>query len=113
MLRRTLLTMVNFATIAVAIFILIVAPSYSGIAFYVLLGWMVGSLALVYSPWANRPIGSGKNGALPTTADGTLLSPDAGHVHASSLGFCMYCAAPLEPGTARCPSCGRALPHFS
>jgi hypothetical protein len=113
MLRRTLLTLINFATIAAAISVLLLYPQYSGIAFYVLLGWMVGSLALVYSPWANRPIGSGKPGATPPTASDAPLAASSGHVHASSLGFCMYCAAPIEPGTARCPACGHSIPHFS
>jgi hypothetical protein len=113
MLRRTALTLVNFATIAAAIGVLIFLPQYSEIAFYVLLGWMVGSLALVYSPWAARPIGGGPEVVPPTTTNGTPLSSAAGHVHSSSIGFCMYCAAPIEPGTTRCPSCHRALPHFS
>ena len=113
MLRRTVLTMVNFATIAAAIGVLLLFPQYSGIAFYILLGWMVGSLALVYSPWASRPIGGGTAPVLPTTTDGTPLSAESGHVHSSTIGFCMYCAAPIDPGTSRCPACHRALPHFS
>jgi hypothetical protein len=112
-LRRTALTLVNFGTIAAAICVLIFLPQYSGIAFYVLLGWMVGSLALVYSPWANRPIGGGADVGPPATTPGPALSSASGHVHSSSLGFCMYCAAPIEPGTARCPTCHRTLPHFS
>jgi hypothetical protein len=113
MLFRTLLTLVNFGTIAAAVAVLILYPQYAGYAFYVLLGWMFTSLALVYSPWSNRRVG----GASP--AGGVTISPDAplsstsGHEHASSIGFCMYCAAPIEPGTARCPSCGRSIPHFS
>ncbi|HTW39547.1 MAG TPA: hypothetical protein VMF04_01635 [Thermoplasmata archaeon] len=112
MLRRSVLTLVNFATIGVAIAVLIFFPQYSAIAFYVLLGWMVGSLALVYSPWASRPIGGGAPPG-PASADTTPLSAATGHVHSSTIGFCMYCAAPIEPGTARCPACHRALPHFS
>ncbi|MGA8542984.1 MAG: hypothetical protein WB947_05550 [Thermoplasmata archaeon] len=113
MLRRTVLTLINFATIAAAISVLLVFPQYSGIAFYILLGWMVGSLALVYSPWASRPIGSGKSTVAPTAPGDVPLANSSGHVHASSIGFCMYCAAPIEPGTARCPACGRSIPHFS
>jgi uncharacterized membrane protein len=112
-LRRTALTLVNFATIAVAIGVLFLLPQYSGIAFWVLLAWMIGSLTLVYSPWANRPIGGGPVLPPSTTTDGPSLSAASGHVHSSTIGFCMYCAAPIEPGTARCPACHRALPHFS
>lgn len=113
MLLRTLLTLVNFGTIAAAIAVLLRYPEYATDAFYVLLAWMFASLALVYSPWANRRIGEG------TSSSGVRVSPDAplaagtGHEHASSIGFCMYCATPIEPGTARCPACGRAIPHFS
>ena len=112
MLLRTLLTLVNFATIAAAVGVLLAYPQYAGIAFYIILGWMFGSLALIYSPWANRRIGS----VPPPTAGAppdAPLSSAAGHEHASSIGFCMYCAAPLAPGTDRCPACGHTLPHFS
>jgi len=112
MLIRTLLTLVNFATIAAAVGVLLAYPQYAGIAFYVLLGWMFGSLALIYSPWANRRVGSGATTGVRPASDAPL-SASSGHEHASSIGFCMYCAAPVEPGTARCPSCGHSLPHFS
>ncbi|MCI4338855.1 MAG: hypothetical protein L3J68_00785 [Thermoplasmata archaeon] len=111
---RTLLTLVNFATIAAAVAVLLAYPQWAGYAFYILLGWMFVSLALIYSPWANRRVGPAAS-----AGPGLGVSPDAplsagsGHEHASSIGFCMYCAAPLEPGTARCPACGRSLPHFS
>jgi len=109
MLLRTLLTLVNLATIAVAIGVLFAFPQYAGIAFYVLLGWMIGSLALVYGPWSNRqiglrvPVGTASGPAVPRTTTGPL---------ASDLGFCIYCAAPLAPGSVTCPACGHATPHF-
>jgi hypothetical protein len=103
---------VRGATIAAAVGVLLAYPQYAGIAFYILLGWMFASLALIYSPWANRRIGSGANAGIGVSPD-VPLAPSAGHEHASSIGFCMYCAAPVEPGTARCPACGRSLPHFS
>jgi len=108
---RLLLTLVNFGSIGAAVVILLLYPQWAGDAFYLLLGWMFVSLALIYSPWASRSVGTA--GAGPTLSADAPLSASSGHVHASSLGFCMYCAAPLEPGTARCPACGRALPHFS
>lgn len=111
MLLRTLLTLVNFATIAAAIGVLLAYPQYSAVAFYVLLGWMFASLALMYHPRASRQISSGGSG-VGVSSDSPLAS-SAGHEHASSIGFCMYCAAPLAPGTDRCPACGRTLPHFA
>ena len=111
---RTLLTLINFGTIAAAVGVLLVFPQWAGYAFYLLLGWMFASLALIYSPWATRRIGSPGPSVPPGGASsGAPLAAGSGHEHASSLGFCMYCAAPLEPGTARCPACGRSLPHFS
>jgi hypothetical protein len=115
MMLRTLLTLVNFACIAAAIGVLYAFPQYAALAFYVLLGWMFASFALMYHPWASRsvsmPTRSGVGGSgVGLSADSPLSS--AGHEHASSIGFCMYCAAPLAPGTDRCPSCGRTLPHF-
>jgi hypothetical protein len=112
MLLRTLLTMVNFATIAAAVGVLLAFPAYAGIAFYVLLGWMFASLAMIYSPWANRRIGTGPASGLGVSPDAPL-STNGGHDPGSSIGFCLYCAAPIEPGTARCPACGRSLPHLS
>jgi hypothetical protein len=109
MLLRTLLTLVNLGTIAVAIGVLLAYPQYAGVAFYILLGWMVGSLILVYGPWANRHVGrrsstsSGSAGANPTGGARPLPS---------NLGFCIYCAAPLAPGSSTCPACGHATPSF-
>jgi hypothetical protein len=110
MLLRTLLTLVNLLTIAVAITVLVTFPQYAGDAFYILLGWMVGSLVLVYGPWANRPIGrrpSDRSNSFPSARNGPPSGP-----RASELGFCIYCAAPLAPGAPTCPSCGHAAPHF-
>jgi len=112
MLLRTLLTVVNFATIAAAVAVLLAVPAYAGIAFYVLLGWMFASLAMIYSPWANRRVGSGSARGVGVSPDAPLPA-DSGHDLGSSIGFCLYCAAPIEPGTARCPACGRSLPHLS
>jgi hypothetical protein len=117
---RTLLTLVNFGTIGAAVVVLILYPQWAPYAFYLLLGWMFGSLALIYSPWAARPVGGAApaGGASPSAAGmgpgaGTPLAAGPAHEHSSSIGFCLYCAAPVEPGTARCPACGHLLPHFS
>jgi len=109
MLLRTLLTLVNLATIAVAIGVLFAFPQYAGVAFYLLLGWMIGSLVLVYGPWANRPVGRrSASGPAPASA---VPRPSSSPLP-SDLGFCIYCAAPLAPGTPTCPACGHASPHF-
>jgi|HubBroStandDraft_1064217.scaffolds.fasta_scaffold02229_8 hypothetical protein len=112
MLLRTLLTLVNFVAIAAAIGVYYAFPQYATIVFYILLGWMFASFALMYHPRANRPVSSANPSGMTVSAD-SPLSSSAGHEHASSIGFCMYCAAPLAPGTDRCPSCGRTLPHFA
>ncbi|MGA9840182.1 MAG: hypothetical protein WBS16_07095 [Thermoplasmata archaeon] len=114
MMFRTLLTLVNFATIAAAVAVLLIYPQYAAIAFYVLLGWMFASLALMYHPRASRPVTASASApsGLTVSAD-SPLSSSSGHEHSSSIGFCMYCAAPIPPGTVRCPACGRSLPHFS
>jgi len=110
---RAILSLVNFAAIGAAIVILLAFPQVAGYAVYVLLPWIFVSLGLMYSPWANRTVGASPASSGVSVSSDAPLSSSSGHVHASSIGFCMYCAAPLEPGTARCPACGRALPHFS
>jgi hypothetical protein len=109
MILRTLLTLVNLVTIAIAIAVLFAFPSYAGVAFYVLLGWFIGSLVLVYGPWANRPVGRRQPAAPARTSapSGATSRPLP-----SDLGFCIYCAAPLAPGTPTCPACGHATPSF-
>jgi len=112
MLLRTVLTLVNFATIAAAVAVLLAFPQYAGVAFYILLGWMFASLAMIYSPWANRRVGSGASSGLGVSAE-VPLPTDPSHPPSSSIGFCIYCAAAIEPGAGRCPACGRSVPHFS
>jgi hypothetical protein len=109
---RAVLTLVNFATIAAAIAVLFVFPQYASIAFYVLLGWMFGSLVILYHPASNRTVGSAPAGGATIASDAPLVSATNGQ-HSSSIGFCMYCAAPVTPGTTRCPACGHSLPHFA
>jgi hypothetical protein len=103
------LTLVNLTTIAIAIGVLLAYPQYAGIAFYILLGWMVGSLVLLYGPWANRPVGRRS----PTGTGPPPTAPQSGsRPLPSDLGFCIYCAAPLAPGTPTCSACGHSTPSF-
>jgi hypothetical protein len=109
---RTVLTLVNLAAFVVAILVLELLPQYASIAFYGLVGWMVVSLVLLYRPGTPRTIGGNASGGATLSADAPLASTSTPQ-HASALGFCIYCAAPIEPGTARCPSCGHVLPHMA
>lgn len=115
-----LLTAINFATILAAVVVLLEFPVYAPIAFYVLLGWMVGSLLILYHPRSSPPASTstaasgapGPGGGPLVASEPPLLSTMSGQ-HSSALGFCMYCAAPVTPGTTRCPACGHALPNFA
>jgi hypothetical protein len=109
---RTALTLVNLSAFVAAILILELLPQYAAIAFYGLVAWMVVSLILLYRPGARRTLGAPAPGGPTVSADAPLASASQPQ-HASSLGFCIYCAAPIEPGTARCPSCGHVLPHMA
>ncbi len=109
---RTVLTLVNLSAFVAAIIVLELLPQYAAIAFYGLVGWMVVSLVLLYRPGAARTIGVPPTGGATVSADAPLAS-SAAPQHASALGFCIYCAAPVEPGTARCPACGHVLPHMA
>jgi len=108
---RTLLLMVNMMTIVAALVILREFPQYAGSAFYVLLGWMVGSLVLLYGPWATRTIGGPRRdptaGPAPT-ATGPLPSAPA----VEEIPFCIYCAAPLTTRAPVCPACGHRTPYL-
>jgi hypothetical protein len=109
MLFRTLLTCINLTTIAVAILVLYEFPQYAGVAFYVVLGWMIGSLVLLYGPWANRQVGRRTPPPSSFPSSGT---PARARPLPSDLGFCIYCAAPLAPGSSTCAACGHSAPSF-
>jgi hypothetical protein len=109
---RTVLTLVNLSAFIAAIIVLELLPQYAAYAFYGLVGWMVVSLVLLYRPGAPRTIGTPASGSPTLSSDAPLASSSAPQ-HASALGFCIYCAAPVEPGASRCPSCGHVLPHMA
>lgn len=110
MLLRSLLIMVNLTTIVAAIVVLHDFPQYAGAAFYVLVGWMVGSLVLLYGPWANRPLNSFRTGAATPGTPATAPLPSA--VAPSDIPFCIYCAAPLPLRAPVCPACGHRAPYL-
>ncbi|HTW77768.1 MAG TPA: hypothetical protein VMG14_08425 [Thermoplasmata archaeon] len=109
---RTWLTFVNLGAFISALLVLELLPQYAAFAFYALVAWMLVSLVLLYRPGGSRTGG-------PSATTGITVSPDAPLAsttqpqHASSFGFCIYCAAPIEPGTARCPACKHVLPHLA
>jgi hypothetical protein len=113
MLLRNLITLVSLATIAVALGVWEAFPHYAGIASYVLLGWMFGSLVLIYGPWSNRQVGRprarnpGDASTHPLPSGSRSSGPGV-----ADLGFCVFCAAPLAPGAPVCPSCGHAAARF-
>lgn len=111
MLLRTLLTFVNLGAISAAILVLLAYPKYDGPAFYILVGWMFGSMVLVYGPWGNRTVGSAR--ATPPSTP-LASSPGFGPRPSSApaeIPFCIYCAAPLAPGATLCPACGHRATH--
>jgi len=118
MIIRTLLTIINLATFAAAIGVLIALPQYSAFAFYFLVGWMVASLILFYQPWASRPLGAHAAPAAPgTPAPGPAAArPSAplpsGGPATAPLDFCVYCAAPLAPQVPKCTACGHDRGSF-
>ncbi|HXW67205.1 MAG TPA: hypothetical protein VEL82_04960 [Thermoplasmata archaeon] len=110
MLLRTVLSFANLIAFVAAILVLETLPQFASIAFYVLVGWMLLSLYLLYRPWTNRPLGGGP---VPPTSTGAPL-PSGGSVAAApAVGFCIYCAAPIDPSASRCPACGHARPSLS
>jgi hypothetical protein len=96
---RTLFASVNLvAFLAVAVWLTLHPPGSSLALLYILLGWMVGSLIVMYGPWGNRPIGS-------------AASPASGSKPFADVPFCIYCGAPLTANTVACPTCGHTVPQ--
>lgn len=111
MLLRTVLAFGNMAAFIAVILILREFPTLdSGPILYLILGWMVGSLVLLYGPWGNRPIGGARR---PSAAPGSSGSaPLASTSGAPEVPFCIYCAAPIPSGVPVCPACGHSSPHL-
>ena len=113
--RRVWISIANLVAIAIAFIILFEYPQYSNDAFYLLVIWMIVGFVLLYAmrprlaplpanPSTEQspfPSSSPSNAPLPSSA------PSGG-----SVGFCIYCATPVPPGTRACPACGHALPGW-
>lgn len=115
---RLQLSLVGLVVIGITFFILFEYPQYATEAFYLLIGWMILNFALLYtlrprvpsaptdasteaSPFPSAP----GSAPLPSTS-GSSPSPSGG------IGFCIFCATPVPPGTRVCPACGHALPQW-
>lgn len=109
---RTWLTFVNLGAFVAALAVLELLPQYAAITFYALVAWMFVSLALLYRP-LRRSVAAPSAAGGPSGAGDSPLASTSQPAHASAFGFCIYCAAPIEPGTARCPVCKHTLPHLA
>lgn len=105
MILRTLLTQLYLVACVAALAVDYYLPQlYLGLL-VVLLVWLGLSIVAYRWPAMNRRIGwRGTAPPTPPAFGGTPTGP--------ALGFCLYCAAPLEPGTPVCPACGRTLPWW-
>jgi hypothetical protein len=115
---RIVLSLVGLAVILVAFFLIFEYQQYAEYAFYLLISWMVVNFALLY---AIRP--RGRTAASDAPADGSPFPsrnspssgsplPSGGSTPSGSIGFCIYCATPIAPGTRACPACGHVLPQW-
>lgn len=113
--RRVLVSIANLGAIVVAFVILFAFPQYSNDAFYALIAWMVVGFVLLYAIRPRTPslpadpsLGSSP---FPSNASSTPLA-SSGSEMSGGIGFCIYCATPVPPGTRACPACGHALPNW-
>jgi len=112
---RVFLSIAGLVVIGIAFYIIFEYPGYATYAFYLLILWMVTNFVLLY---AIRPRGAplpsntaAATSPFPSTAPATLPAA-TGSEPAGGLGFCIYCATPIPPGTRACPACGHALPRW-
>lgn len=105
MILRTVVSMISLTVFAAAVALQFLVPSIASYIFYGLLAWFIFSILLFIHPAMNRRVG-----AAATSAGHPGGPPLAGASLSSEIGFCVYCATPIHPGTTVCPSCGHALP---
>lgn len=100
---RSVVPFVSLGVLLAAVLLQFLFPQFSTIIFFVLLAWVIASLVFFLRPSAMR-------GPRPTLSATSPMAPPNLSGLTPDLGFCIYCATPIEPGTTTCPSCGRALP---
>jgi hypothetical protein len=114
--RRVLVSIANLLAIVVAFVILIDYPQYSDYAFYFLILWMGVAFVLLFA--FRPPLPSGATNLpsdpspFPSTSSSSGAPLPSGSDPSPSVGFCIYCATALPPGTRSCPACGHALPGW-
>ena len=114
---RIVLSVLGLIVIGVSFYILFEFQADAMYAFYLLIFWMVTNFVLLY---AIRPRGPSSPTNSPTDASpfpsqGPVPSTplaSTGPAPSGSIGFCIYCAAPISPGTRACPACGHVLPQW-
>lgn len=105
MILRTVVSMLSLTVFAAAVALQFLVPSIASYIFYGLLAWFIFSILLFIHPAMNRRVGAS------ATAAGRPGDPlPLGASLSAEIGFCVYCATPIQPGTTICPSCGHPLP---
>ncbi|HKS59406.1 MAG TPA: hypothetical protein VJS68_01355 [Thermoplasmata archaeon] len=124
LLIRTVATFINVGIFVAAVALQFLDPTISSYVFYAVLAWFIGSIFLFRLPFMNRPIGQAARLSAPASASpassplpsgAAPLSPGAASPAspaAPALDFCPYCTATIQPGTVRCPQCGRTVPTW-
>ena len=113
---RVVLSLVGLVVIAVAFYLIFEFPQYAYAAFYLLIAWMVVNFVLLYTLRPRGPSSPSNTPpeASPFPSDTGANTPlrSGGSAPSSSVGFCIYCANPVAPGTRACPACGHVLPQW-
>jgi len=113
---RVVLSLVGLGVIVTAFYLIFEYPEYANYAFYLLISWMVLNFVLLYAIRPRGPLApseaSPDPSPFPSQTSSAPTSPSNASGSGSSLGFCIYCATPVPPGTRACPSCGHVLPQW-
>lgn len=113
---RVFVSIANLFAIIIAFVILFEFPQYATYAFYLLITWMVVAFVLLYAlrptVSAGRRDASSEVSPFPSSPAPANVPLRSAPEPAPSVGFCIYCATPIPPGTRVCPACGHALPGW-
>ena len=121
MLIRNVAMIASLALLIVGIALQFIYPALATYIFWLFLAWIVLSFFIFRLPVMSRSIGRGPTPSPPGTLSARSAStapvplPSSTFPSSSAappIGFCIYCAAPIEPGTPVCPTCGHSLGNF-
>ncbi len=122
MLVRNVAMIASLGLLVVGITLQFLYPALATYIFWLFLAWIVLSFFIFRLPVMSRSIGRGPtssppNALSPRSATGPSAPLPSSASSPSSpaappIGFCIYCANAIEPGTTICPSCGHALSNF-